>query len=321
LIQFASPKDYLEYTQKSFFALDLDASEAEENNGLEGELAQCGLDLAERDGTLNALGSTYSLENDAVYDGLSRQGVRLVTFAPVLKQHTFPLPKLIERILEICSWGMNCPVEVEFAVNLSVPEGTPIEFAIVQVRPFVVSREMEAIEIGEHAPETVLCSSAQVLGMGKVDDLRDVVVVDVDSFERARSREVAEDVGRMNAKLAPKNIPYLLIGVGRWGSSDPWLGIPVSWDQISGARIIVEAGFKDFKVTPSQGAHFFQNLTAHRIGYFTVNPDAGEGVLDWQWLKEQPAEDETPFVRHLRLTEPLSARMNGHTNQGVILKP
>jgi hypothetical protein len=146
-------------------------------------------------------------------------------------------------------------------------------------------------------------------------------VVDMHRFERSRSREVADAVARFNAVLSAENRPYLLIGVGRWGSNDPWLGIPVDWDEISGARAIVEAGFRDFRVTPSQGSHFFQNLSAFQVGYFTVNPDAGEGSLDWQWLAHQPAADEQGCVRHLQFERPLQIVMNSRTSQGVILKP
>jgi hypothetical protein len=151
--------------------------------------------------------------------------------------------------------------------------------------------------------------------------LRDIVVVDAQRFERSRSREVAEAVARFNAVLSAENRPYLLIGVGRWGSNDPWLGIPVEWDEISGARAIVEAGLRDFRVTPSQGSHFFQNLSAFQVGYFTVNPDAGEGSLDWQWLARQPAVEEQGCVRHLQFARPLQIVMNSRTSQGVILKP
>jgi hypothetical protein len=247
--------------------------------------------------------------------------MRLVNFAPILKHKLFPLPEISQRVLDMGRWGMNGPVEIEFAVNLSVPRDAPREFGILQVRPFVLSRELEELDVGDHAPETLLCSSSQVLGIGKVDDVRDVVMVDIDTFDRSRSEEVAREVGRFNAILLEKNIPYLLIGVGRWGSADPWLGIPATWDQLCGAKVIIEAGLRDFKVEPSQGAHFFQNIIAYRIGYFTVNPDSGEGLLDWDWLREQKAIEESRYVRHLRFSHPLVVRMNGHRNQGVILKP
>jgi hypothetical protein len=145
--------------------------------------------------------------------------------------------------------------------------------------------------------------------------------VDFHRFERARSTEVAQGVAHFNSKLNEERRPYLLIGVGRWGSTEPWLGIPVQWDEISGARVIVEAGFRDFRVTPSQGSHFFQNLSAFQVGYFTVNPDASEGFVDWQWLSSTPALEEEGCVRHLRFDAPLTVVMNGRTSQGMIFKP
>jgi hypothetical protein len=160
-----------------------------------------------------------------------------------------------------------------------------------------------------------------VLGNGKVEGLRDVVVVDYHRFERSKSREVAEQVARFNAVLQGDGVPYVLIGVGRWGSTDPFLGIPVAWGQIAGARVIVEAGFKDFKVSPSQGTHFFQNLTSCNVGYFTVNPEAGEGSIDWEWLGAQPAVAEDGCVRHMRLNEPVLVKMSGRKGEGIILKP
>jgi hypothetical protein len=148
-----------------------------------------------------------------------------------------------------------------------------------------------------------------------------LVVVDSQRFERSRSHEVAKAVAQFNSALNAENRPYLLIGVGRWGSNDPWLGIPVEWDEISGARVIVEAGFRDFRVTPSQGSHFFQNLTAFQIGYFTVNPDAGEGSVDWQWLSEQSSLEEDGCVRHLRFDRPLRVVMDSIQSQGIIFRP
>ena len=146
-------------------------------------------------------------------------------------------------------------------------------------------------------------------------------MVDLHRFERTRSQEVAECVAQLNAKLNETGTPYLLIGVGRWGSNDPWLGIPVEWDEISGARVIVEAGFRDFRVTPSQGSHFFQNLTAFQVGYFTVNPDVGEGFVDWLWLSAKSAVEERGCVRHLHFDEPMVVVMNGKTSRGMIFKP
>jgi len=175
--------------------------------------------------------------------------------------------------------------------------------------------------IGEVDPAQLICQSTQVLGNGRIENLYDIVVVDSHRFERSRSQEVAHSVAHFNAALSAENRPYLLIGVGRWGSNDPWLGIPVEWDEISGARVIVEAGFRDFRVTPSQGSHFFQNLTAFQVGYITVNPDAGEGSVDWPWLTDQPGVQEQGCVRHLQFSHPLRVVMNSKISQGVIFKP
>src|SRR5208282_3353482 len=199
--------------------------------------------------------------------------------------------------------------------------GGAADFGFLQIRPLAPSHVGGDLRMEEVEPGGLICESAHVLGHGRIQDLHDVLVVDSHRFDRSRSQEVAIAVARLNAKLRDRNCPYLLIGVGRWGSNDPWLGIPVEWDEISGARVIVEAGFRDFRVTPSQGSHFFQNLTAFQIGYFTVNPDAGEGSVDWQWLAEQPVVEEQGCVRHLQFAEPIRVLMNSRTSQGVIFKP
>jgi hypothetical protein len=280
-----------------------------------------GLDVAEADGTLAAVGSTWSAENEAIYDGLSRQGTRLVTFAPVLKQGLFPLADILATLTEVGAQGMGGPVEIEFAVNLDVPKGRPRELGVVQMRPLALAREAEAIEVGTEEPGGSLCWSRCVLGHGRIEGIHDLVVVDFQRFERARSRDAATEIGRLNRMLLSQGAPYLLIGVGRWGSRDPWLGIPVTWDQVAGARVIVEAGLRDLRVEPSQGSHFFQNLTSFHVGYFTVNPVAKEGFVDWDWLDAQPALSEHAHVRHLRLESPILVKMDGRKGEGVILKP
>jgi hypothetical protein len=284
-------------------------------------MVRLGLDRAEELGTLQALGSTYSPENDAINDGLGRPGVRLVSFAPILKHGLFPLAEVIDYLLGIGAAGTSAPVEIEFAVNLATPSGAPKEFGFLQMRPLALTREFEELEIGEVRREDVVVESDCVLGHGRIDDIRDVVVIDYQRFERGKSRDAAHEVAQFNAELKHRGIPYLLIGVGRWGSADPWLGIPVKWDEIAGARTIVEAGFKDLRVTPSQGTHFFQNLSSSNVGYFTVNRELGEGFVDWEWLQRQPAVEETSCVRHLRFDEPLIVTMHGQTNRGVVFKP
>ena len=320
LLQFSSVEDILANTQTEFCALALDGIH---HGGGPGHLreARFGLDVAEADGTLHAVASTYSADNQAVYDGLSRPGPRVVTFAPMLKHEMFPLASILELLVRAGEDALGNPVEIEFAVRLPRTDNEPSEFGFLQIRPLTLARDHQDLSIGDLDSSQLICQSTKVLGNGRIENLHDIVVVDSQRFERSRSQEVARAVAHFNATLSAENRPYLLIGVGRWGSNDPWLGIPVEWDEISGARAIVEAGFHDFRVTPSQGSHFFQNLTAFQIGYFTVNPDAGEGAIDWPWLAEQAAVEEQGCVRHLQFSQPLRIVMNSKTSQGVIFKP
>lgn len=332
LVQFSCVEDMLRNSQSEFWSLELSHEVPPDKPANALREVAFDLDVAEKDGTLRMLASTYSRDNHAVYDGVSRRGPRIVSFAPILKHGMFPLPQILERLMTLGEDALGRPVEIEFAVRL--PQGDEAspqransgdpeiaDFGFLQLRPLVLSRAGEDIRMDEVDERELICHSSVVLGHGRIEDIRDILVVDSHRFERARSREVAHAVARMNAKLSHENVPYVLIGVGRWGSTDPWLGIPVAWDQISGARVIVESGFRDFRVAPSQGSHFFQNLTAFQIGYFTVNPDAGEGMLDWPWLTQQTAVEEHDCVRHLRFDSPITVLMNGKSSEGRILKP
>ncbi|MGB9235707.1 MAG: PEP/pyruvate-binding domain-containing protein [Terriglobales bacterium] len=325
LVQFSSVKDILSNSQSEFWALEMNhakASDAENRDQLAGlREVRFALHDAENDGTLGAVASTYSRDNDAVYDGMSRPGTRIVSFAPVLKQEVFPLAPILEQLSAVGEDALGQPVEIEFAVSLPQGRDGVADFGFLQIRPLVLSREGEELRMGDVNPADLVCRSSMVLGNGRIPNVHDVVVVDFHRFERGHSQEVAEAVADFNTKLALENRPYLLIGVGRLGSNDPWLGIPVEWDEISAARVIVEAGFRDFRVTPSQGSHFFQNLMAFQVGYFTVNPDAGEGSVDWAWLTAQPASEEIGCVRHLRFADSLLVVMNGKAREGMIFKP
>lgn len=322
LLQFFSTKETIRNAQQEFYALDIeDIPESIGVHAPDRFVKRYDLNVAEKDQALNFVGSTYSRENDAVYDGISRQGTRVVTFAPVLKHKAFPLAEILDELLELGTWGMGVPIELEFAVNLKVPENSPKKFELLQMRPLVISHEREELDVENVVQENLLCQSEQVLGNGAIANIHDIVVVDIEKFDRAHSRSVANEVSTINSKLVDQQKPYLLIGVGRWGSLDPWLGIPVTWDQIAGASVIVEAGFKDLNVTPSQGSHFFQNITSFRVGYFTVNSFEHFGYIDWDWLLNIPAIEELDYTRHLRFDEPVIVKISGHKNKGIIIKP
>ncbi|MGB5874974.1 MAG: histidine kinase, partial [Bacteroidota bacterium] len=245
----------------------------------------------------------------------------VVTFNAMLRSKLFPLPQILDLILDMGTWGMGTPVELEFASNLAIRDGKPKEFALLQLRPLVVHREQESIELDNVEPASLICRSSRVLGDGIMEDIHDIVLVDYHKFERSRSRDVAKEVSYFNAHLIAEERPYLLVGVGRWGSLDPWLGIPVTWEQIAGAKAIVETGFKELSVAPSQGSHFFHNITSFMIGYFTVHPQDKETMLDWDWLLGQQPNEEKEFTRHIRFDRPLLIRIDGHKSKGIILKP
>ena len=259
----------------------------------------------------------WSADEEAFHDGIHRPGLRVVTFAHLLKSDAFPLAGLLQRLLALGRAGMNSPIEIEFAANL---ESEPREFAVLQIRPCGGGMGRDSIELGDVAREELLCYSPHALGNGLIHGLGDVVYVKPASFDPAHTPQMAEEIGRLNDRLMAANRPYMLIGPGRWGTTHTWLGIPVQWEQISAARIIVETTLADFVVEPSQGSHFFQNLTAFGIAYLAVNPHSDEGFIDWPWLDAQAAEGETEFVRHVRLEHPLEARVNGVVSHAAVLK-
>ena len=320
IMQLSSPEEALNTTQRCFYALKLQQDEPTQDIYTEANIEALPVERARQDGVLHWMGSTYCAENHCLYDGVSRPGMPVVSFANILKHHLFPLADLCRVLLQMGAYGMSMPVEIEFAADLTKREGSQ-EFAVLQMRPLVVNCQGQDVEIPTVTRQDLLAQSAMVLGNGRIDTIRDVVMVDVDAFDRSRSLETAREVAACNALLLREERPYLLVGVGRWGSSDPWLGIPVAWEQISGARVIVESDFLDMKVEPSQGSHFFQNLTSFQVGYFTVNRDLESHHLDWQWLMAQAPRETKTYTRMLRFEDPLVVRMAGATGRGVIYKP
>jgi CheY-like chemotaxis protein len=321
IVQFFSVKETLNTSQQSFFSLVLDASSDFGTETHDMMVQQNGLNVAENDQVLQGIGSTYLQENDAIYSGLSRNGIRVVTFAPILQDKLIPLAEIVELMLDMGVWGMGTPVEIEFAVNLHVSKRKEMEFALLQMRPLVIHREAEELSVEGIDQTKLLCQSNQVLGHGLIDGIHDIVAIDYKLFERGASQEIASEIAAFNAKLIKEKRPYLLIGIGRWGSLDPWLGIPVIWEQIAGAKAIIETGFKDMSVTPSQGSHFFQNITSFMIGYFTVNESRQQDFLNWDWLLSQLPMEKKRYTKLFRFDKPLIVKINGRLNKGIILKP
>jgi hypothetical protein len=280
-------------------------------------LVQADLAEAEADGTLRHAASTYDASSDRLVPGTGRPGPRVLDFAPILAWGELPLVEALRKLLAVCEEELAAPVEIEFA--LSLPPGAPARLGFLQVRPLLVSHE--TVEVGADdllSPRAVVASPA-ALGNGR-HEVRDVVFVEPDTFEARLTPAIAGEIEPLNRALVEAGRPYLLIGFGRWGSSDPWLGIPVRWDQIAGARGIVEATLDRMNPEPSQGSHLFHNLTSFSVLYFTVPYGTGR-ALDWAWLRSQETVARTAHVRHVRTREPLVLRVDGRSRRGVAWRP
>jgi len=321
LPQFTSIKEMFQFSQRDFFAVAMRRVASIAFLEEDQYLVKFGLEKAEKDGVLEYLASTYSRENDAVYDGISSPGPRIVNFAHILKNGVFPLAAIVNDLMQLSREAMNCAVEAEFAVTLAGQDVYPARFSLLQVRPLVVQDELVQVELDDRLRTSAFCFSDRVLGNGVTRGLRDIVFVKPQAFAAAHSPQIAGEVEKLNSRLHAEDTPYVLVGPGRWGSTDPWLGIPVKWSQISGVKVVVEASLPNMNVDPSQGSHFFQNMTSLRIGYFTVPMDREHGFIDWPWLEGLPVAFETEHLRHVRLDEALAVIIDGRKSQGAILKP
>jgi hypothetical protein len=257
-------------------------------------------------------------EEDRIYDGIGRRGCRVVTFARILKHNVFPLCGILDELFEACRRDLGFSVEIEFAVDL---DGEEPEFYFLQMRPLVALRERCDIRLDSIPSEKLLCRSQRVLGNGCIEGLRDIVYVDARTFDRGRSPEMASAVAEINERLMREGRHYVLIGPGRWGSFDPWIGIPVAWHQISWARLIVEVPARDLPIEPSQGTHFFHNMTSAGIGYFSLCGSSDTEFVRWDLLSALERKEVAPGLWHVQLADALSVRMDGQGQQGVISLP
>jgi CheY-like chemotaxis protein len=321
LPQFSNNQDLLSNSQKDFWAINLGKFEGDGVDKEDQFLAKLAIDEAEKDGVLDFIASTYSWDNDVLYDGIGREGPRVITFAHILKNEVMPLSKILMRLLDLGEMAMGCPIEMEFAVNLDPQRALPADFAFLQMRPIVDKNELVEIRFEDYVKSSMLCCSHSVLGNGLITDIKDIVFVRPEKFDASKTPQIAEEVDYFNKKLKEQQKPYLLAGPGRWGSTESWLGIPVKWGQIDNAKVIVEAALATMNPDPSQGSHFFQNITSLRIGYFTVPLQSENNFVDWDWLQQQKEAEETEFVRHLTLDSSARVLIDGRKGEGIILKP
>ncbi len=319
-LQLSTPEFAVRDTQKNFFALNMDNSSFRPSVNDAINLLKLDAKTALKDGTLRWLGSVYDYQNNIVKDGVMAKGIPLITFANILKHDSFPLASIVQRVLEIGQNEMNQPVEIEFAVDLQSPEGKHV-FYPLQIRPIVEGEETLKENLESADPTQQLIFSNSVLGNGIIDDVIDVVFVKSQGFKPVNMVKMPAIIEKINDDIIAKGKNYILIGPGRWGSQDQWLGIPVKWPQISGARVIVETALEGFSVDPSQGTHFFQNLTSLRVGYFTVNPNSANCFYDESFLLNQSTQYEDDFIKHVELKSPSIIKIDGKKGIGLVHYP
>jgi hypothetical protein len=272
---------------------------------------------AENDGNLRFIASTYVPENDKIKIGIGDRGPRILDFAPILKLNEIPLIEVITRLLEVCEDKLESMVEIEFAVILDPDHGTPARFGFLQVRPMVVSQEKVDVSEEDLRGDKVLVASESVLGNGAIYTIQDIIFVKPEKFEIHKTTLIANELERLNRQLVQDKHPYVLIGFGRWGSSDPSGGIPVKFGQISAAKVIIEATLPEMNYMLSQGSHFFHNITSFQVCYFSV-AHWDKYRIDWDWLNQQRIMNESQFIRHVRTSSPLKIKVDGRKGRGVI---
>jgi hypothetical protein len=276
---------------------------------------------AENDGVLKYVSSVYDMDNNIINDGIGFPGKKIITFSNILVHNTFPLAEAIDTILQTGQKAMNNPIEIEFAVNLDRPEGQPGVFSFLQIRPIVSYHKELNFRIQDVNLQQTIIYSEKAMGNGIFKNISHLLYVKPEDFNASKNAGIVKEIEDLNNKLINANKNYVLVGPGRWGSSDPWLGIPIRWAQISGARIIVESGLEDYQVDPSQGTHFFHNLTTFGVGYFTISPHTNEGHFDIEFLNNQKAVNETKYLRLVKFDKPMRIEVDGRNNIGVVYKP
>lgn len=309
--------DLMKQTQTQFWAINM-GPPPEYNPLKETEyLQKLDLETAETDSTLSLCASTYDTNSDRLYPGLSSKGIKIITFAPILQLEIIPFNELITFLLSVCERAVGAPVELEFAIDID--KNKTARFGFLQLRPMAISSEEVDISSKELSSKRAVVVSEHALGNGTVNTIKDIVFVKPESFKAKYTQEIALEIEEINNSLVKKGKKYLLIGFGRWGSRDPWLGIPVNWGQINGASVIVEATLPEMNVELSQGSHFFHNICSFKVPYLSI-PAAENSRIDWKWLNQQKVVSELSYTKHVKLSSPLLVKVDGRKGKGVVLK-
>ncbi|MDD4576078.1 MAG: phosphoenolpyruvate synthase, partial [Bacteroidales bacterium] len=303
-----------------FYSLNMDkeAFKASIDDGI--NIVKRPIEDAINDQTLDWVSSTYDFENNMIVDGSYAKGKKVVTFANILKHNKFPLAEMIREVLRIGAFEMNKPIEIEFAAELSNDSSKPHRFYLLQIRP-IVDNHQEITEDLLSIPKDELCIySENAIGNGIMNDLYDIIYVKPENFNPANNSLLVDTIDQLNQKMLKEEKNYILMGPGRWGSSDPWLGIPVKWSNISESRLIIESSIADYLIEPSQGTHFFQNLTSFEVGYFTINEHHKSGFVNLDYFSEGKIEFEDGFIKHIRFQDSLRVLIDAKKGVGLVEK-
>ena len=320
IYQLSNPGTAQRETQKYFFGLDTNPKSYHESTSESVNKIKVSLRKAKNHDSLKYVASTYDLQNNRIIPGVRHDGPRVLTFDNILKYNTFPLADILIKLLHVGQIEMQNPIEIEIAVKLDVPPGESAVFSFLQIRPIVEFESIGSILNDKLDRKDMIIFSNSALGNGIYKKIQDIVYVKPDQFDKSKTKDIALMVAELNEKFEKEGKHYVLIGPGRWGSSDPWLGIPVIWPQISMAKVIIESGLENYRIDPSQGTHFFQNLTSFRVGYLTINPFINEGYYDVSYLDQKEAVYENTYLRHIHFSEALTIVIEGQNNKAAIFK-
>ena len=313
---FGTPKDFMKYSQTSFYALKLPSVYTTVNKNEETSLEKLDVDVARKHGVLDKVASTYFYKDDRLYSGLYDEGALVIDFGPIIIDNAVPLAKALKLLLCVGELALGYPVEIEFAVNFSKEESEPAELIILQIRSMIPPDKYQEVNIENIDVNNVLCYSENALGNGIIDNIKDIVYIKSESFHMSNSNRAVSQIRKINTKLMEAGKPYMLIGPGRWGSADPWLGIPIIWSDIAGVKVIIETPYKERPIDPSQGSHFFHDMISSQVGYVITKKDKGN--IDWNWLGSLTVIEETEDVKHVKTHSELEVRIDGKRGKAII---
>lgn len=316
--EISSPKDQYQNSQVEFYAVDLKKKDVNLMEGDMAGLAKLDIDVAEMHGNLKHCSSVYDINNNTISPGLNQPGPRVVNFANILKYNYIPLAQTLEVVLDVVKEAMGTPVEIEFAIDLTRDKNHKSTFYLLQIKPLIGNVADYNVSLEKIEKESILMYAEKGMGNGVVNTIRDVIYVDIDTFDKAETVQMAQEIDMLNRKFSEEHRKYILIGPGRWGTRDRWIGIPVNWSQISNARIIVETSLEGYPLDASSGSHFFHNVVSMNVGYFSVQPELSKSYIRWDMLGRQQVVEQTRYVRHIRFDQPLTVAMDGKKRIGVI---